>query len=154
MSDGFYDWLLFAHILAAMVWVGGAVLLGVLAIRVVRDGEQGAVARFVAGMRVIGPLVLAPATIAVVGFGVWLVLDSSAWDFGQFWIQLALALFAAAFVIGAAHQSRTAIAAERAADRGDHDEARRQLVRWSWGYWAIVALLVVATWDMTTKPGL
>jgi hypothetical protein len=39
-------------------------------------------------MRVIGPRVLAPATIAVVGFGVWLVLDSSAWDFGQLWIQL------------------------------------------------------------------
>jgi hypothetical protein len=82
------------------------------------------------------------------------VLDSSAWDFGQFWIQLGLALYAAAFVIGAAHQSRTVIAAERATDQGVHDEARRQLTRWSWGYWAIVALLVVATWDMTTKPGL
>jgi len=75
-AGGRYEWLLFAHILAAMVWVGGAVLLGVLAIRVVRDGERGAVGRFVAGMRVIGPRVLAPATIAVVGFGVWLVLDS------------------------------------------------------------------------------
>jgi uncharacterized membrane protein len=154
MSDALYDWLLFAHVLAAMVWVGGAVLLGVLAIRVVRDGEPGAVGRFVASLRVIGPRVLAPATVAVVGFGVWLVLDSSAWDFGQFWIQLALVLYAAAFMVGAAHQSRTAIAAERAADRGDHDEARRQLGRWSWGYWAIVALLVVATWDMTAKPGL
>jgi hypothetical protein len=57
-------------------------------------------------------------------------------------------------LIGAAHQSRTAIAAERAADRGDHDESRHQLALWSWSYWAIVALLVVATWDMTTKPGL
>jgi uncharacterized membrane protein len=154
MSDGLYDWLLFAHVLAAMVWVGGAVLLGVLAFRAGRDADPGAVGRFIANMRVIGPRVLAPATIAVVSFGVWLVLRSAAWDFGQFWIQLALALFAGAFVIGAAHQSRAAISAERATDRGDHDEARRQLVRWSWGYWAIVALLVVATWDMTTKPGL
>ena len=92
MSDGLYGWLLFLHILAAMVWVGGAVLLGVLAIRAVHDGDPGAVGKFIANMRVIGPVVLAPATVAVVGLGVWLVLDSAAWDFGQLWVQLALAL--------------------------------------------------------------
>jgi uncharacterized membrane protein len=154
MSDGLYDWLLLAHILAAMVWVGGAVLLGALATRVVHDSEPGAVARFAATLRFVGPRALAPATVGVVGFGVWLVLDSSTWDFGQSWIQLALVLYAAAFLIGAAHQSRAALRAERAADRGDDEAARRELVRWSWGYWAIVLLLVVATWDMTAKPGL
>jgi putative copper export protein len=154
MSDRVYEWLLFAHIVAAMVWVGGAVLLGVLAARASRDVDPDAVGRFLSNMRFVGPVVLAPATFAVLGFGVWLVLDSTTWDFGQRWVQLALALFAGAFVIGAAHQSRAAIGAERAADRGDHDEARRQLVRWSSGYWAIVALLIVAVWDMTTKPGL
>jgi uncharacterized membrane protein len=152
--SGLYEWLLFAHVLAAMVWVGGAVMLGVLAIRASRDEDPGAVSRFVATMRTIGPLVLAPATIAVVGFGVWLVANTAAWDFGQLWVQLALAFFAGAFLIGAVHQSRTAIGAERAAGRGDNDEARRQLARWSGGYWVIVALLVAATWDMTTKPGL
>ena len=152
--NGLYQWLLLGHILAAMGRVGGAVLLGVLAVRASRDADPGAVGRFVSGMRVVGPRVLSPATIAVVGLGVWMVLHSAAWDFGQFWVQLALVLFAGAFVIGAAHQSRAAIGAERAADRGDDDEARRQLTRWSWGYWAIVALLVVATWDMTTQPGL
>jgi uncharacterized membrane protein len=154
MSDGIYDWLLFAHILAAMVWLGGAVLLGVLATRVVGDRDPDAVGRFTATMRAIGPRVLAPATIGVVGFGVWLVLESAAWDFGQSWVQLGLALYVSAFAIGAAHQSRTALGAERAAERGDHDEARRQLGRWIWGYWAIVLLLIVATWDMTAKPGL
>ena len=154
MSDGLYGWLLFLHILAAMVWVGGAVLLGVLAIRAVQDGDPGAVGKFVANMRVIGPVVLAPATVAVVGLGVWLVLDSAAWDFGELWVQLALALFAAAFLIGAAHQSRTAIGAERAIERNQPDEALHQLRRWSWGYWVIVALLIVATWDMVMKPGL
>ena len=147
-------WLLFLHIVAAMVWVGGGVLLGVLVTRVLRDAEPDAVARFVRGLRAIGPLVLAPATVAVVGFGVWLVLDSDAWGFGQFWIQLALALFAAAFLVGAVHQSRAAIKAERAVDDGDHEEALRQLARWSWGYRLIVLLLVVAAWDMVFKPGL
>jgi uncharacterized membrane protein len=149
-----YDWLLFLHVLAAMVWVGGGVMLAVIAARVLRDPDPGAVGRFTGSLRVIGPLVLAPATLAVLGLGVGLVIDTDAWDFGQLWVQLGLALFAAAFLIGAVWQSRTAVAATRAAARDDDAEARRQLQRWSWGYRLIVLLLVVAAWDMTTKPGL
>ena len=149
-----YQWLLFLHVLAAMAWVGGAILLGVLVTAVLRTRQADAVERFVRVLPVFGPRVLAPATIGVVGLGVWLVLDSTAWDFGQFWVQLALALFAGAFVIGAAHQSRAAIHAERAVERGDRDEALRQLARWSWGFRLIVLLLVVAAWDMEFKPGL
>jgi hypothetical protein len=69
-------------------------------------------------------------------------------------MRLALALFIAAFLIGAAHQSQTAIRAERAAARGDQAEARRQLARWSWGYRLILLLLIVAAWDMVFKPSL
>jgi uncharacterized membrane protein len=149
-----YDWLLFLHVVAAMIWVGGAVLLGALVTRVLHDREPSAVARFVDNLRVVGPAVLAPATLAVAGLGTWLVLNSGAWSFGQLWVRLAVALFAAAFLIGAVHQSRAAIAAERASERGDLEDALRQLARWSWGYRLIVVLLAVVTWDMVFKPGL
>jgi uncharacterized membrane protein len=149
-----YDWLLFLHVIAAMVWVGGGVVVAALATRVLRDPAPEAVGRFVGTLRVIGPLVLAPATVAVVGLGVWMVLDSTAWSFSQLWVQLALGLFAAAFLVGAAYQSRAAIKADRAATAGDHDEARRQLGRWALGYGLIVLLLIAATWDMVFKPGL
>ena len=151
-TQSLYDWLLFLHILAAMVWLGGSVMLAVVAARVLRDPDPAAVVRFTSGLRVIGPLVLAPATLAVLGFGIWLVVD--AWDFGQLWVQLGLALFAGAFLIGAIWQSRTALAASRAAERDDHAESRRQLRSWLWGYGLIILLLVAAAWDMTTKPGL
>jgi uncharacterized membrane protein len=153
-TQSLYDWLLFLHVLAAMVWVGGGVMVAVIAGRVLRDPDPAAVGRFAGSLRVLGPLVLAPATVAVLGLGIYLVLDTDAWDFGQRWIQVGLGLFAAAFVVGAAWQSHTAVAATRAAERDDDAEARRQLRRWSWGYRLIVLLLVVATWDMTTKPGL
>jgi uncharacterized membrane protein len=149
-----YDWLLFLHVLAGMVWLGGGLVLAVSAGRVLRDPEPSAIGRFTSGLRVIGPLVLAPATLAVLGLGIGLVIDSDAWDFGQLWVQLGLGLFAAAFLIGAAFQSRTALAATRAAARDDDAEARRQLRRWLWGYRLILLLLIVAVWDMTTKPGL
>jgi uncharacterized membrane protein len=148
------DWLLFGHVLAAMVWMGGITVLGALAIRVLREGDPGATGRFLGSLRRIGPVVLAPAPVLLVAFGLGLVGDSGAWHFGQRWVQIGIGLFAAAFLVGAAHQSRAALAAERAAGRGDDAEAARQLRRWAWGMGVIVALLVVATWDMVFKPGL
>ena len=149
-----YDWLLFLHILAAMIWVGGLLTVGALSIRVLRSGGHDAIATFVGHLRVIGPLVFAPAMVAVVGLGTWLVLDTETWRFGQTWLLLALALFAAAVLLGAVFQSRAAIAAERAASAGDDREAARQLRRWTWGMSLILVLLVAITWDMVVKPGL
>jgi uncharacterized membrane protein len=149
-----YDWLLFLHVLAAMIWVGGGVVLAVIAAGVLGDPDAGAIARFTGSLRLVGPLTLAPATVAVLGLGIGLVVDSDAWDFGQRWVQLGLGLFTGAFLIGALYRSRAALAASRAAGRDDDAEARRQLRRWSWGYRLIVLLLIAATWDMTTKPGL
>jgi uncharacterized membrane protein len=149
-----YDWLLFLHILAAMIWVGGLLAIGLLAAQVLRSSERDVIGRFVRNLGVIGPLVFAPAMIAVVGFGIWMVIDADEWDFGQTWIWLALSLFGVAFLIGAVLQSRAAIGARRAAEAGEDREAVRQLRRWSWGMGLILALLLVATWDMVFKPGL
>jgi uncharacterized membrane protein len=149
-----YQWLVLFHIVGAMVWVGGAVLLAVLGTRAAHSADAAEVGRFVRGLRTTGPLVLAPAAVAVLGFGIWLVLNSPAWGFDQGWVQLGLGLFVAAFLIGAAYLSRTSIAAERAVDAGDDGGALRQLRRWSWGYRAILALLLVTAWDMVFKPQL
>jgi len=90
----------------------------------------------------------------LLALGIGLVLDNGDWHFGQGWIILGLALFASAFLIGAAFQSRAAINAQRAVETGDHDEAARQFRRWSWGMRLILLLLLLATWDMVAKPGL
>jgi uncharacterized membrane protein len=148
------DWLLLVHVLAGMVWIGGIVVLGAIGVRAVRDRDPDAPARFSATLRAIGPIVLAPAPVLLVGFGVWLVADSRVWAFDQRWVQVGLGLFGVAFLVGAAHQSRTAIAAGRASARGDRGEAVRQLRRWLWGTALIVVLLVAAVWDMIFKPGL
>jgi uncharacterized membrane protein len=149
-----YDWLLFGHILVAMIWVGGALLLNVLALQALRSHDPDAVARFVKNLRVIGPRLFAPAVVVLLGLGIWLVLDSNAWDFDQTWIQIGMSLFVAAFLIGVAYLGRTAVLADCAVDAGNPDEATRQLRRWSWGYQVVLIVLIVATWDMVTKPGL
>jgi hypothetical protein len=85
--------------------------------------------------------------------GIWMVLDSDAWDFGQTWVWLGLAVLVAAALVGAIFLSRAGLAAERAVQAADTAEALRQLRLWSVGIGVIVALLVVATWDMVFKPG-
>jgi uncharacterized membrane protein len=139
-----YEWLMFLHVLAAMVWVGGLVALLAFGRRTLREGDPGAVARFVGSLRVIG---------LVLVLGIWMVLDSDAWDFGQTWVWLGLAVLVAAALVGAIFLSRAGLAAERAVQAADTAEALRQLRLWSVGIGVIVALLVVATWDMVFKPG-
>jgi uncharacterized membrane protein len=148
------EWLHLLHVLAAMVWLGGAVTLTALTVQVLRSGDGAAVRRFVDAVRVIGPLVLAPATIAVAGFGIWLVIDSEEWSFAQTWVWLGLALLAGAVLVGAVFQSLALIRAQRASEAGDGREAARQLRRWSRGLMLILVILLVATWDMVVKPGI
>jgi hypothetical protein len=101
---------------------------------------------------VIAPLVLAPAPVILLGMGIWMVAEQ--WDFSQTWVSVGMTLFAVAFLIGAAHQSRAAIAAERASKAGDDATALRHLRRWAYGMAVILVLLIAATWDMVFKPGL
>jgi uncharacterized membrane protein len=149
-----YEWLLFLHILAVALWLGGLVVVSVLATLVLRSRDLELVGRFTGSLRIVGPTVLGPSMLAVLAFGIWLVIRSDAWNFGQAWVIAGLSLFAAAFLIGVAFQARSAIGAQRAAERGDEDEALRQLRSWIWGMRVIALLLVVAAWDMVAKPGL
>jgi uncharacterized membrane protein len=149
-----YDWLMFLHVLAAMTWVGGLVILVALSGQVLRSGDRDAIARFSGSLRRVGPVVLAPSTVAVVSLGIGLVLDDNEWSFGQSWIVLALALFAAAFLFGAIFQSHAAIQVQHAVDAGNDADAARLLRRWAWGTRLILLLLVVITWDMVVKPTL
>jgi uncharacterized membrane protein len=149
-----YDWLMFLHILAAMVWVGGALTVSLLAARVLRSRDAAAISQLIGNLQFIGPLVFAPAMAGVLAFGIWMVVDSSAWSFSQAWLVIALALFAAALLVGVVFQSRAAIGAKRAAETGDSQQAGRLLHRWIWGMRLIFLLLVIIAWDMSIKPGL
>src|SRR5215204_3697204 len=67
-----YEWLLFLHVIAVMVWVGGVVVLGALSALVLRNRDAAASARFVGMLRVVGPAVLAPAPAVALGAGIWM----------------------------------------------------------------------------------
>jgi uncharacterized membrane protein len=149
-----HSWLLFGHILGAMAWLGGGLVLALMGLRVRRSADGASYREFAGTLGYVGPRVLMPGVVAVLVFGLWMVLESEAWDFSQTWIQIAIGLFAVAFVIGALYLSRVGIALGRAVASADVDAQRRLVDRWLTGYGVVLLILLVAVWDMVFKPGL
>jgi uncharacterized membrane protein len=149
-------WLLVVHILGAMVWVGGGVMLTLIGVRARSSSDPNAMGEFARVVPYVGPRVLGPAVVVLLVTGVLMVLRSAAWNFSQVWVLLALGLFVLAFVIGAIYLSRVGIEMARVAG-GDGvaiAKGAALLNRWLLGYGAILLLLLVAVWDMVFKPGL
>jgi len=147
------NWLHFVHVLAAMTWVGGGLTLSVMGLRA--RSRPAAVREFGAVLPYVGIRVLMPAVILVLVTGVWMVIASAEWHFSQFWVLFALGLFAVAFLIGAVYLSRVGIQMERLAKApaDDAPTGARLLNRWLVGYGIVLAVLLVAVWDMVFKPG-
>src|SRR6266487_6575592 len=144
------NWLHFFHVLAAMVWVGGGVILSLVGLRARSSPNPAAVSEFGQTLPYIGLRVLLPALVAVLVTGVWMVLVSSEWHFTQPWVLIGLSLFVVAFLIGAVYLGRVASAFERASTGGGGatTELGALLNRWLLGYWIVLIVLMGAVWDM------
>jgi uncharacterized membrane protein len=101
LAEGIYDWLKSLHVLMAILWVGGAATIQVLAIRTTRANDPERLRTLAGEIEFIGTRIFTPASLLLLILGIWMVIDAPAWTFGQFWILAALAMFAFSFVSGA-----------------------------------------------------
>ena len=95
-----YEFLLFVHISATVVWVGAGLCSLILAVGYDRDGDEPAIRRFLADQERLATRLFIPSSLTVVLFGIALVIESDAWSFDYLWIVLGLLGFAATFVTG------------------------------------------------------
>lgn len=148
-------WLLLIHIVGAVIWIGGGLMLNVIGARARQSEDPRTIGGFAQMLSYVGPRVLMPAVVAVIVSGVWLVLISP-WSFTQLWVILALGGFVVAFLIGAVYLSRIALELERFVTHEDASlqAARDVLGRWIAGYWVVLLILLFVLWDMVFKPGL
>ncbi len=122
-----YDVLKYIHILAAMVWVGGAFTLQIYAIYVARSGEPDAMARFGRDVAVVGGRVFPVASIILLIAGVAMVFQR--WDFSQAWISISLALWIASLLAGVLYIGpRSGKVGELFANEGPTSAAGRTLM--------------------------
>ena len=148
-----YDTLKFFHILMAIIWVGGALVTQIYAVRVTRDDDPEKLAYFAKQVEWVGTRVFIPASLVLVVLGVWMVVIGP-WSFGQAWVLFAIAVFAGSFLSGSLflgpESGRIAKVLE---ERGpaDPDYGRRLKRIFLVSRIELVALILVV-FDMATKP--
>jgi len=149
-----YEIIKFLHVLAVIVWVGGGVMLQILLARAKRAGPE-ALTMFNEGAEWTSQRVFMPASFAVLGLGIWLVVDGP-WNFSDPWIGIGIVGYALSAVNGMVNLGPTAkkmkaLIAERGpVDPGVQKLARRMDIA---GRFDLVILTAVV-FDMVVKPGL
>ena len=151
----YFEFLLFGHLLAAMVWLGGDLMLQMFYLRA-RAAGPPAVAQFAKDVEWIGLRVLNTASLLVVIFGVLLVIDSDFYEFSQFWISAALAMFLLSAVTGAAFLGpETGRIGALSDEKGPEDpEVQARIARVVTISRIELVLLILIVLDMVLKPGL
>jgi uncharacterized membrane protein len=151
----YHELLLFGHLIFAMVWLGGDVMLQMFYLRARAAGPQE-LPHFTRAVEWVGMRVLNPAALLVVIFGVLLVIEVDGYEFSQFWISAALAMFLASFIAGATFLGPESGRLGRLMEeRGPEDqEVQSRTARILLVSRIELVLLVLIVLDMVTKPGL
>ncbi len=97
-----YEFLLFLHIAAAAVWVGGGAMIQFFALGVLASRDPNRLAQFAGEVGRIGNRALVPASLVALLAGFGLVWEGEFVKIGDDWIVIGLILFAITFVAGAA----------------------------------------------------
>jgi uncharacterized membrane protein len=93
-----YELLKYIHVLAAIVWVGGAFFSQLLAMKAARSSDASEMARVGRDIALVGGRVFPVASIVLLIAGVAMVLQG--WSFSQAWISIALVLWFASLLAG------------------------------------------------------
>jgi len=119
-----YQWLLGFHVLAAFLFVSGALAAGLLQTAAMLRERPSEIA-FLLRLTRVGVLLVAVGALAALGLGAWLV-EHVGYRYGDTWISGSLALWAASLALGtvggrSARHAR--YLAERLAAEGDRPSA-------------------------------
>ncbi|HEU5206989.1 MAG TPA: DUF2269 family protein [Gaiellaceae bacterium] len=94
-----YEFFLFVHITAAVIWLGGAFTFQMYGMVVRRGGDPEEIARFAGRAGSLSERVFVPASLLVILAGIALMINGN-WDWDQLWVIFALVTFAASFLTG------------------------------------------------------
>jgi uncharacterized membrane protein len=141
------------HILMAVIWVGGAFTVQVLALLAMRSPLPGRKAEFAKEAEKVGMRVFAPASLILVVMG-FILVQKGHWDYHT-WVILALIAFALSFLTGIAFLGPESgrIAKAIAAEGPDSPAVVARINRILLVSRIELAILILIVIDMVIKPG-
>jgi uncharacterized membrane protein len=147
------DVLLLVHIVAAMAWLGGGVLVAVIGARL-KDADPEHRLGFARLMQKASTGLFMPAAIIVLTAGIWMVLDSDVYEFEQAWIAIGLGVVAVTAAMAPLFFKPTVTRGIAAMESGDGPAVGAAMQRLAMGSRIALVLEFVAVWAMIVKPGL
>jgi uncharacterized membrane protein len=149
-----YELLLFVHILAAVVWIGGALSLQVLAIRAERSPDGGRVANIATEAEWVGSRIFLPASIVLLLAGIGLTLEGD-WGFTTLWVLLGLIAYGLSALTGSLFLGpESGRIGKMIAEVGPQDpEVIARIKRIFLVSRIELVVLLFIVFDMTVKPG-
>jgi uncharacterized membrane protein len=150
-----YNGLKFVHVLAAIVWVGGAVSANIQGTRIKRSGDAARLATFGRDTEWLGTHVYLPASLIVLLFGILTALKGS-YSFTQEWLIIGIVGIVATSLTGSLYLGpELKRISELIASRGPEDaEAARRIARLIVVSRVDLVVLLIVIGAMVFKPGL
>ena len=147
-----YEFALWVHLFAAVVWVGGGIALQLYALRILRADDPVRLAGFAKDTEWIGTRVFMPSSILVLAFGFVLVAEGD-WGY-PFWVVFGLAVLGLSAVTGMGffgpESGRIGKLVE--AHGVEHPEVQARIKRILKLSRIELALLVAVVFDMVIQP--
>jgi len=116
-----YDFLKFAHIVCAVMWVGGAAMMQFFALRAIAAGTGERLVAVVEDIEWISVRVLIPSSLGAFLLGLGLVWNAAFWTVGDDWIVIGLILFGLTFLAGVGYFSPEAKRVSKLIEAEGHD---------------------------------
>ena len=153
VPDHWYGLFKAMHVTFAVLWVGGAAMLTLLAIAAERSNDPMQIAQIARQAAAVGEKFFAPVGLVTFLMGVAMMLNTS-WGWGHFWIVVALVGYAATFGIGIGVIAPTVkkVHAAIEAHGPTHPDSIALIKRVMLITRVDTALLLVIVLDMVTKP--
>lgn len=149
-----YEWLLAIHILAAILWIGGGVMLHLIFVRTRSAGDTQTLSRLLTNGEWLGKAFFGPLSGILLLAGIGLVLKGP-WGFTDPWVIVGLVGFAASGLLGAVFLQKPATQAQQVlGEKGLADPEVGRLIDRVFLLSRIdTVILVLVVLDMTLKPG-
>ncbi len=141
------------HVVFAVAWIGGGLMLTILALRAQRETDPKAVVTVARQAAFAGEKIFAPAGLVVFLMGIAMMINTD-WGWGKFWVVAGLVGYATTFVTGIAVLSPLAKKIEASAEQNgpEHPATIALIDRILLIARVDVAVLLLVIVDMITKP--